>query len=123
ARHQPGPERAHGARNSRAPGTRARCGGADMKAILVLLVLSTSALADSGSASAPGSGSGSAAPAPEFPMPAGVKPTQVCLDEMDKDQGFAEYMIRRAEQKLNEKLNAEAVKGDVCKLIDHKEAA
>jgi hypothetical protein len=96
-----------------------------MKWILVLLLISTSAFADSGSGSDAGSpGSGSAAPEPApFPMPAGVKPTQVCLDEMDKDPGFADYIIRRAELKLHDKLDTDQVKKDICTVYDHTQAA
>lgn len=59
---------------------------------------------------------------PDFPMPAGVKPTKVCLDEMDKDPTFANYIIKRTEKKLGDKLNAEQVLKDQCTLKGHTDA-
>ncbi len=114
-----------------------------MKSILILILLTTVAFADSGSGSNAGSaagvgsssGSGSDAgsgaanagsntpPAADYPMPAGVKPTQVCLDEMDKDPAFADYILRRTEQKLNEKLDRDRVQKDLCVVYDHTQAA
>jgi hypothetical protein len=91
---------------------------------------SAGSAAGSGSDSGGGSGSANApaptppAPAPpqDFPMPAGVKPTKVCLDEMDKDPGFADWVIKRAEFKLKDKLNAEQVLKDVCTMNTHAQA-
>lgn len=119
-----------------------------MKTILCILVLAISspAFAQPGSAATPtGSGSsGSAAPAagsgastpadaagsagsasapaPDFPMPSGVKPTKVCLDEMDKDPGFADYIIKRTELKLKDKVNNEQVLKDLCTVRQHQES-
>jgi hypothetical protein len=111
--------------------------------ILVLLLVSSTSVADSGSAGSGSAGSGSAgsdstgsdspagagsgsanapAPVPDFPMPAGVKPTKVCLDEMDKDPEFADYIIQRTEKKLAAKINAEQVLKDQCTLFDHTES-
>ncbi len=93
-----------------------------------------------GSASAAGSGSGSAwtpdahtgatpvatgsaaAPADDYPMPAGVKPTKVCLDEMAKDPGFADYIIHKAEQQLHDKVDTAQVCKDAYTLEDHQKA-
>lgn len=82
-----------------------------MKSILILILLASTALAD---------GSGDA-PMPSAPGPG--KPTQICLDEMDKDPGFADYIIRRTEQKLSEKLNKDQVQKDLCTVYDHTQAA
>jgi len=55
-------------------------------------------------------------------MPAGVKPTKVCLDEMDKDPEFADYIIKRTEGKLKDKVNTEQVLKDLCVLRDHTDS-
>jgi hypothetical protein len=108
-----------------------------MKTILCMLVVMLaspvaaqpgSGSAGSGSAAgsdapAAGSGSSAAVPAPpDFPMPAGVKPTKVCLDEMDKDPGFADYIIKRTEQKLKDKVNNEQVLKDQCTIKMHQDS-
>ncbi len=71
----------------------------------------------SGSASVP-----APAPVPDFPMPSGVKPTKVCLDEMDKDPEFADYIIKRTELKLKDKVNHEQILKDQCTIRQHQES-